>query len=109
YSFFFFQAEDGIRDFHVTGVQTCALPIFVLVVYYGKYGAAHRNSRFALMSRFFPGFFVGPDLFGLLNVKRLPALVILQGRTLEVHTDFCRPDGGSIRSRTPPNTVTQSF
>src|SRR5690606_40878721 len=26
-SIFFFQAEDGIRDFHVTGVQTCALPI----------------------------------------------------------------------------------
>src|SRR5690625_43929 len=26
---FFFQAEDGIRDGHVTGVQTCALPIFV--------------------------------------------------------------------------------
>src|SRR5690606_40991271 len=25
----FFQAEDGIRDFHVTGVQTCALPIFL--------------------------------------------------------------------------------
>src|SRR5690606_39811401 len=25
--FFFFRAEDGIRDFHVTGVQTCALPI----------------------------------------------------------------------------------
>src|SRR5690606_41656552 len=24
---FFIQAEDGIRDFHVTGVQTCALPI----------------------------------------------------------------------------------
>src|SRR5690606_40937932 len=30
--FFFFQAEDGIRDFHVTGVQTCALPIFRPVV-----------------------------------------------------------------------------
>src|SRR5437660_11582334 len=27
YFFFFFQAEDGIRDGHVTGVQTCALPI----------------------------------------------------------------------------------
>src|SRR5690606_41971349 len=26
--FFFFQAEDGIRVFHVTGVQTCALPIY---------------------------------------------------------------------------------
>src|SRR5690606_40945000 len=33
--FFFFQAEDGIRDFHVTGVQTCALPIFD--------GGAHRE------------------------------------------------------------------
>src|SRR5436309_9162221 len=29
-SFFYFQAEDGIRDFHVTGVQTCALPISVV-------------------------------------------------------------------------------
>src|SRR2546430_4547964 len=28
---FFFQAEDGIRDLTVTGVQTCALPILVLV------------------------------------------------------------------------------
>src|SRR5256885_10470692 len=28
--FFFFQAEDGIRDYKVTGVQTCALPIFAL-------------------------------------------------------------------------------
>src|SRR5690625_6468881 len=28
YIFFFFQAEDGIRDGHVTGVQTCALPIW---------------------------------------------------------------------------------
>src|SRR3712207_7224522 len=30
--FFFFQAEDGIRDIGVTGVQTCALPIFDGVV-----------------------------------------------------------------------------
>ena len=28
--FFFFQAEDGIRDYDVTGVQTCALPIWLL-------------------------------------------------------------------------------
>src|SRR6202030_4412181 len=27
--FFFFQAEDGIRDYKVTGVQTCALPILI--------------------------------------------------------------------------------
>src|SRR5260370_10584360 len=30
--FFFFQAEDGIRDSSVTGVQTCALPILVGVL-----------------------------------------------------------------------------
>src|SRR2546421_1550369 len=30
--FFFFQAEDGIRDLIVTGVQTCALPIYVVVM-----------------------------------------------------------------------------
>src|SRR5215217_7941383 len=30
--FFFFQAEDGIRDIGVTGVQTCALPISYLAV-----------------------------------------------------------------------------
>src|SRR3712207_7957431 len=36
--FFFFQAEDGIRDIGVTGVQTCALPISPV----GS-RAAHRN------------------------------------------------------------------
>src|SRR6266508_6082504 len=40
-SFFFFQAEDGIRDGHVTGVQTCALPIsaFVSAIVHQPYGA----------------------------------------------------------------------
>src|SRR2546430_15696059 len=32
YLFFFFQAEDGIRDLTVTGVQTCALPIYYLLL-----------------------------------------------------------------------------
>src|SRR2546429_3451415 len=31
--FFFFQAEDGIRDVAVTGVQTCALPIYLTSMY----------------------------------------------------------------------------
>ena len=30
--FFFFQAEDGIRDWSVTGVQTCALPIWEFLI-----------------------------------------------------------------------------
>src|SRR5437762_4649547 len=36
--YFFFQAEDGIRDTSVTGVQTCALPIFAGVVTGGAEG-----------------------------------------------------------------------
>src|SRR5690606_40560343 len=34
--YFFFQAEDGIRDFHVTGVQTCALPISLITRVAGR-------------------------------------------------------------------------
>ena len=34
FSFFFFQAEDGIRDIGVTGVQTCALPISTFTHYH---------------------------------------------------------------------------
>src|SRR5260370_28561534 len=33
--FFFFKAEDGIRDSSVTGVQTCALPIYILALALG--------------------------------------------------------------------------
>src|SRR5438132_14404214 len=40
--FFFFQAEDGIRDHCVTGVQTCALPIWVRWV---RGGICHRWLR----------------------------------------------------------------
>src|SRR5690606_39707091 len=37
FDFFFFQAEDGIRDFHVTGVQTCALPIYTALTIESRY------------------------------------------------------------------------
>src|SRR5262249_57586657 len=38
----FFQAEDGIRDWSVTGVQTCALPIFHRIrPLGGRHGQAH--------------------------------------------------------------------
>src|SRR5690606_41146723 len=42
---FCFQAEDGIRDFHVTGVQTCALPILGIA---RAHGNALGNSRVRL-------------------------------------------------------------
>src|SRR6266403_5008010 len=40
---FFFQAEDGIRDLYVTGVQTCALPIYC--------SACHKRSSASCGSR----------------------------------------------------------
>src|SRR5256885_7418972 len=53
--FFFFQAEDGIRDYKVTGVQTCALPIFGDVDRRGgrtlkpkRLGGQHRRRKFVL-------------------------------------------------------------
>src|SRR5690349_22499543 len=59
--FFFFQAEDGIRDLYVTGVQTCALPISFLeaikealqnqknieVRGFGTFKIRHRKTRMA--------------------------------------------------------------
>src|SRR5690625_2297724 len=47
---FFFQAEDGIRDGHVTGVQTCALPISVTAQSFvdaWNYGANGANGQYA--------------------------------------------------------------
>src|SRR5690554_7685390 len=43
YIFFFFQAEDGIRDADVTGFQTCALPICIgaAITFIGAGAAAH--------------------------------------------------------------------
>src|SRR5699024_11462443 len=42
---FFFQAEDGIRDRNVTGVQTCALPIYGAVARRAGRGAAGPHPR----------------------------------------------------------------
>src|SRR5690606_40068609 len=46
---FFFQAEDGIRDFHVTGVQTCALPISPGVLHINILGGIEIQDDVALV------------------------------------------------------------
>src|SRR5690606_40977135 len=55
---FFFQAEDGIRGFHVTGVQTCALPIWAVHVgivavrrFVFDVGRRDRDAAFAFFRR----------------------------------------------------------
>src|SRR5690606_39347899 len=55
---FFFQAEDGIRDFHVTGVQTCALPILTAELHLpvGRPVIFKFRSQDVLHSAYFPHF-----------------------------------------------------
>src|SRR5437667_1812183 len=54
--FFFFQAEDGIRDRDVTGVQTCALPISALFAWgYTTQSAGDRREQLAPVATFSSG------------------------------------------------------
>src|SRR5205085_2979797 len=49
--FFFFQAEDGIRDLTVTGVQTCALPILLMNLVINARDAISSGGRITLETR----------------------------------------------------------
>src|SRR5437867_12453044 len=70
--FFFFQAEDGIRDRTVTGVQTCALPIFA----YAAEEAERLNHRH-----------IGTEhlLLGILREEKCVAAEILHERGLRLN------------------------
>src|SRR5690606_39974709 len=61
-----FQADDGIRGFHVTGVQTCALPIFFLL--------GQVENPFALMKKC--------DCFVLSSHYEGQPMVLLEAMTL---------------------------
>src|SRR3712207_3069960 len=67
---FFFQAEDGIRDIGVTGVQTCALPIWL----YGVCCAEKGTFRFRVRARGRAGHASVPALADNALLKLLPAL-----------------------------------
>ena len=56
---FFFQAEDGIRDIGVTGVQTCALPI------YSAFQMVHLQSRITIR-------FQNVEKFEVIMIKCFP-------------------------------------
>src|SRR5256886_4188508 len=91
--FFFFQAEDGIRDLTVTGVQTCALPIFV--VFGVRHGAFERLDE---------------EAGGLARHEREEVDRLVDGATLDEARDFAdllgrseeRRVGEECRSRGAP-------
>src|SRR5690606_40235429 len=84
--FFFFQAEDGIRDFHVTGVQTCALPIYKLLDV-----GTNRGYQTCFLAKEFNPFIIGIDPWGD-SIERL-----MQNRSEE------RRVGKECRSRWSPD------
>src|SRR5262249_59826481 len=85
---FFFQAEDGIRDWSVTGVQTCALPIWHQSIRANVRVIAATNQD--LESRVREGLF-REDLYHRLNVirMRLPSL----SERREIGRASCRERG----------------
>src|SRR5690606_40275840 len=90
---FFFQAEDGIRDFHVTGVQTCALPISRIVVG-GSFIALGINGLYFFLS-------IAPMAGGSPPVGCVPAapLVMLGLAALVLTSDFGEIGRASCRER----------
>src|SRR5699024_12056719 len=84
---FFFQAEDGIRDRNVTGVQTCALPILVELSCHGGNAVARRLVEACLAAGAVPA---GPGeytrralLNGKLSLTQAEAVMDLISRSEE--------------------------
>src|SRR2546422_8008275 len=86
--FFFFQAEDGIRDVAVTGVQTCALPICVRVL--DAQSAA--DARWIAQCR---------DHSGDWQVKHCEARVVTLAKGGAITVDPGENGGGTVESWTP--------
>src|SRR5438094_2895786 len=84
---FFFQAEDGIRDRTVTGVQTCALPIFSNVLFGGPCKWGKRNYATFPREKFLETFeraaFDPANAHEELLVLMVKAYAITLGRSLD--------------------------
>src|SRR5215471_5685629 len=92
-SFFFFQAEDGIRDLYVTGVQTCALPISLSEALPPGYVTVERERSMSDRMRGRPG-----------EVSKVAVRLGDQLMTLEVKNgqpaaEICREVRGVVLSR----------
>src|SRR5689334_20495709 len=89
---FFFQAEDGIRDGTVTGVQTCALPICQQVIFHEEYARAGGPGRISLLGEGL----LGPAVlsFGSEDQKQRHLPGIVAGTTYWAQ-GYSEPNAGS--------------
>src|SRR5664280_400845 len=71
--------------------------------------AADRHPRRARVPGRLPRRAVQPDLLRLLHVERLAALVDLERRALQVHTELGRPLRGGVGAGAPPDALAQAL
>src|SRR6266498_279554 len=90
--FFFFQAEDGIRDADVTGVQTCALPICRSSLLWRPSSATNRSAPLTLVRE--PGFELQIESMSL--TSRLVIALSRQSPQLRHRRNPGRDDAGSV-------------
>src|SRR5690606_39596571 len=99
----FLQAEDGIRDFHVTGVQTCALPIFMA----GTGGGADQIAR--LLQGLIEQKELSPRPFVPINKpggSGAEALRYVQDKAGDDHTVLVRSEERRVGKEWSPMTTT---
>src|SRR2546429_7425126 len=92
-SLFFFQAEDGIRDVAVTGVQTCALPIWRLVLRRdaGEFPCSSKSSSNVVFSQLLirrGKYFLGAVYFNQLAEEKERRQVRDPRRLLHIMRDY---------------------
>src|SRR5207245_5369847 len=87
---FFFQAEDGIRDATVTGVQTCALPISLDVVLLSLLSALGLGSSFTGGATIGLGNLIGEDLCRHGTLQSLMGLAVSARQLVDAHAQIGR-------------------
>src|SRR5690606_40360084 len=97
----FFQAEDGIRDFHVTGVQTCALPISRLVLAGLVAEAVNRHDDLLSRRRKIPERFVMRALRARAHLLRLERREVVgaPAEAEQAHQEKKRSETGHAKGR----------
>src|SRR2546430_12442740 len=99
---FFFQAEDGIRDLTVTGVQTCALPISVSTAEIESLGEGGRRAAFSDNDRLAALVMSGLDMDALILLTNVDGLLRMQPTNLGRSRSEERRVGKECRSRWSP-------
>src|SRR5438046_9897308 len=92
--FFFFQAEDGIRDWSVTGVQTCALPISFGYEYFLRAERLSAGLRWSGLLR-------GHFQFGTLSFSR-PSLILVRNFQVQWNLERWLPPAKAASAQGPP-------